>query len=129
MITEQQLREILERWVTSLGAKDWRAFDELMDEVVASDCVSHLPGVRAPVRGPEGLKQYFRRVVESNPGYYATVEEVVSTGDKAASRCTGRRTDPATGKAQRITIIRISHFKDGKICEDWQLISPWEDEA
>lgn len=129
MITEQQFSEILHRWVTSLSAKDWQAFDELMDEVITGDCVSHLPGLREAMRGPAGLKQYFRRVVEANPGYQAAVEEVVAAGDKAASRCTGRRTDPATGKAQRITIIRISHFKEGKICEDWQLISPWEDEA
>lgn len=129
MITEQQCREILERWVTFLGAKNWRAFDELMDEVVASDCISHLPGVRDPVRGPAGLKQYFRRVVESNPDYRATVEDVFAAGDQAAARCTGRRTDSATGKTQRITILRISHLKGDKIAEEWQLISPWEDDA
>ena len=129
MVTEQQFREILRRWLEALNAKDWDAFDRLVDEVVTGDYVGHLPGAQDPVRGPEGLKQYFRGVIQAFPGYRGTVEDVLVAGDSAAARFTGRRTDPATGKTQRVTAIMISHLKGGKFSEDWELAGPWEDEA
>jgi len=129
MVTEQQYREILLRWVEALNAKDWDAFDKAMDELHTSDCVSHLRGAQGPVRGPEGVKQFFRGVIKAFPDYRGTVEDVLAAGDKGAARFTGHRTDPTTGKPQRLLGIRISHMKGGKFAEDWQLIGPWEDEA
>ncbi len=129
MVTEQQFRETLRRWVEALNAKDWDAFDRLVDEVVTSGYVGHLPGVQGPVRGPEGMKQYFRGVIKAFPDYRGTVEDVLVAGDNAAARFTGRRTDPVTGKAQRVMGIMISHLKGGKFSEDWELVGPWEDET
>jgi ketosteroid isomerase-like protein len=129
MVTEQQFRETLRRWVEALNAKDWDAFDKLMDELYTDDYVGHLPVAQDPVRGPEGMKQYFRNVLESIPGYHAMVEDVLVAGDKGAARFTGRRTDPATGKKQRLTGIMINRFVSGKFAEDWQLVGPWEDEG
>jgi hypothetical protein len=80
------------------------------------------------VRGPEGLKQYFRGVIEAIPDYQATVEDHFLSGDKGAARFIARRTDPATGKAQRLTGISISHLEGGKFAEEWELIGQWEDE-
>jgi ketosteroid isomerase-like protein len=129
MVTEQQFREILRRWLEALNAKDWDAFDRLVDEVVTGDYVGHLPGAQEPVRGPEGLKQYFRGVAKAFPDYRGTVEDVLVAGDKAAARFTARRTDPATGKAQRLMSIMINRLKGGKFGEDWELAGSWEDEA
>jgi len=42
---------------------------------------------------------------------------------------TGHRTDPATGKAQRLTTIMINHIVGGKFAEDWQLVGLWEDDG
>jgi hypothetical protein len=39
------------------------------------------------------------------------------------------RTDPETGKAQHLTSIMICHLRGGKFAEDWQVVSPWEDDA
>ena len=124
MVTEQQIREILRRWLDALNAKDWDAFDRLVDEAVTSDYVGHLPGAQDPVRGPEGLKQYFHAF-----NFHSTIEDVLVAGDIAAARFTSRRTDPVTGKAQRATAVLISHLKGGKLAEDWELAGPWEDEA
>ena len=129
MATKQPYSEHLHRLVEALNARDWRAFDELVDEVVTSDYVGHLPGAGDPVRGPEGLKQYFRNLYESTPGFGSTIEDVFIAGDKAATRFTARRTDPAAGKTQRATAIMISHTESGKSAEDWELVGSWEDEA
>ena len=95
MTTEQQYKESLRRWLEALNAQDWDAFDRLVDEVVAGDYVGHLPGTQALVRGPEGIKQYFRGVIKAFPAYHGTVEDVLVVGNKGASRFTARRTDPA----------------------------------
>ena len=129
MVTEQQIREILRRWLDALNAKDWDAFDRLVDEAVTRDYVGHLPGAQDPVRGPEGVKQYFRGVIKALPNYRGTVEDVLAAGDNAAVRFTARRTDPVTGKAQRSTVVLISHLQSGKFAEDWEVAGPWEDEA
>ena len=89
----------------------------------------HLPGIGEPVRGPEGVKQVFHYFVESTPGYWATVEDILVMGDKAAARLLVRRTDPDTGKVQHRTSIMLNYLEGGKFAEDWQLASPWEDEA
>ena len=129
MVTEQQLRETFQRWVDAENARDWHAFDRLVDEVVTSDYVGHLPGPGDPVRGPEGLRQYFRYLYESTPGFRSTIEDVFVAGDKAATRFTARRTDPATGKTQRAMVVYICHLEGGKFVEDWELAGAWEDEA
>jgi ketosteroid isomerase-like protein len=126
---EQPYREHLHRFVEALNARDWRAVDDLADEVVTSEYVGHLPGAGDLVRGPEGLKQYFRTVYESIPGFHSTIEDVFAAGDKTATRFMARRADPATGKTQRATAIMISRTEGGKSAEDWELVGLWEDEA
>ena len=128
MNTEQQFKEYSFRLVEAINALDWEAYDKLVDTYVASEYIGHLPGVSSPVRGPEGMKQYYRGVFTSIPGYHATIEDVFVAGDKGAMHFTGYRTDPATGKAQRITGLSISHLKDGKFAEEWELVGEWEDE-
>jgi len=129
MITEQQFRQNIQRILDPLNARDWDAFDKAVDELFTADYVWHLPGLRDPVRGPDGFKQTVRSGVESSPGYRATIEDILVMGNKGAARLMERRTDPATGKAQHHTLIMINHLRDGKFAEDWQLISRWEDEA
>ena len=129
MITEQQFRQNVQRILDALNTGDWGALDKAADELFSADYVWHLPGLRDPVRGPDGFKQTVRSGVESSPGYRATIEDVLTMGDRAAARLVERRTDPATGKTQHHTVIMINHLKVGKFAEDWQLVGPWEDEG
>ncbi len=129
MITEQQFRENLQRIVDALNTKDWGALGKVVDELIVTDYVWHLPGIQDPVCGPEGWKQLMRSLVESTPGYRATIEDLFVVGDKAATRFLSHRSDPETGKAQRMTGLLISHLRGGKFAEDWEVVSPWEDET
>ena len=127
MVTEQQYREILQRWMEILNARDWDAFDKLVDGALTPDYVGHLPG--GPVRGAAGMKQAFRSIVGSIPGYRATIEDVVAAGDKGAARMTTHRTDPASGKTQCLPVLLFSRMKGDKFAEDWELIGAWQDET
>ena len=129
MNTEQLYKDWITRIVEAMNAQDWEALDKLQDTYVTGEYIGHLPGASSLVRGPEGLKQYFRSVVGSMPGYRATIEDIFTIGDKGAARFRGRITDPATGKVQFATVLMISHLKEGKSVEDWEIAGEWEDEA
>jgi predicted ester cyclase len=129
MITEQQFRGSFQRILDAFNKMDWDALDTVVKEFFVADHVWHLPGLGDPVRGHEGFKQGMRHMVESSPGYRATIEDLLVVKDKAAVRLMAHRTNPATGRMQRLTSILITHLEGGKLAEDWQLASPWEDEA
>jgi predicted ester cyclase len=126
--TEQQFKDYLSHIVEALNARDWRALDRLVDASVASDYVLHFPGT-PDMHGPEEFKQFFHGIVESFPDYRGTIEDAFVVGDKAAARFMGHRTDQDTGKEQHIAGLLISHLKDGKYNEDWEIVGDWEDEA
>ena len=122
-------KALVSRFSEAINAEDWDALDGAVDALYTADYVWHLPGLRPPVRGPEEVKQVFRFLVESTPGYQATIEDLVVMGDKAAARLRVRRINPDTGKAQHRTSMMINRLEEAKFAEDWQLASEWEDEA
>jgi len=129
MITEQRLKEYVHRLVDAENAGDWDKVGQLLDESISSDYIGHLPGARDAVRGINELKQWFRHVVAAIPGFHSTTEDIFIVGDKVAARSTARRTDPATGKTQRATVLMVRRLKDGKFAEDWQVAGPWQNDA
>jgi predicted SnoaL-like aldol condensation-catalyzing enzyme len=129
MITEQWFEEYNSSFVNAINAGDWDAVDKLVDKYVADQYIAHLPGVSSPVRGPEGLKQYFHNVIRPMQGFHTELQEVFAIGDKGASRFKGRNTDPATGKVHHWTTLMFSHFKGDKAVEEWEVVGEWEDEA
>jgi predicted ester cyclase len=90
--------------------------------------VWHFPGVRDLPPGPAGVKQLVRNILAGNPNFKLTLEDLVVEGDKVAVRHSFRRTDPASGKLQHGTELAIARFVGDKFAEDWELISPWEDD-
>jgi ketosteroid isomerase-like protein len=129
MSAEQEFRENMQRCLQAVNAKDSAALDKAAEALLTGDYVLHFPAAGDSVRGPEGWSRWMWGVLERNPDYQATTDELFVAGDRAAGRFTGRRTDPATAKAQHLTTIMISHLRGGKSCEDWQLVGPWEDDA
>jgi predicted ester cyclase len=129
MVTKQKAREVILRWIGIMNTGDLSAVDQGMDEILTTDYVWHFPGVTDLPPGPTGMRQVARGILADNPGFRGELEDLVVERDRAAWRSTWRRTDPATGKPQRLTGIVISRFVGDKIAEEWELISPWEDDA
>jgi predicted ester cyclase len=128
MFTEQQLRGNVQSVVEALNTRDWSALDKVMDEAFTADYVWHLDGILDPDRSPADAEQILRGFMEMTPGGWWTLDDVVVAGDKAATRLTAHRSDPETGKSQRMTELMFHHLKDGKFAEDWDVVSPWIDE-
>jgi steroid delta-isomerase-like uncharacterized protein len=98
----------------------------VIDELVSPDYVEHDPNYPQPVRGPEGLKQYFLAFRSAFPDLHLTIEDIVGEGDTVAVRHTTRGTQkgdllgiPPTGKQLTTTGMTIQRFVDGKLVETW----------
>ena len=98
----------------------------LLDELVSSDFVLHDPNYPQPVRGAEGLKQYFQTFRSAFPDLHFTIEDIIGEGDTVAVRQTGRGTHqgelfgiPPTGKQVTVTAMIFHRFVNGKPVENW----------
>ena len=103
--------------------------DEVVDELVADDFVEHeenLPGMPEPPTDKEGVKIFFRTLLDAFDGLHNNVEDVVAEGDRVAvrSRVTGTHTGEfmgiaPTGRSIDIEVIDWVLIKDGKAAEHW----------
>ncbi len=98
----------------------------LLDELISSDYVEHDPNYPQPVRGAEGLKQYFQTFRTAFPDLHLAIEDMVGEGDTVAVRQTARGTHqgelfgiPPTGKQITVTGMTCHRFVNGKLVESW----------
>ena len=98
----------------------------VVDELNSPNYVAHDPGFPQPVRGPEGLKQYFMVFRSAFPDVHITIEDMIAEGDTIAVRQTSRGTHqgdlmgmPPTGKQVTVTGIAIHKIANGKFVESW----------
>jgi steroid delta-isomerase-like uncharacterized protein len=98
---------------------------DVIDEFVKEDVIENeeFPGIAS---GREGVKQFFRMMVEAFPDLRFDVQDVIAEGDRVAARCVmtgthqGQFMDiPATGKKVTVHLIDIFRFEGGKLAEHW----------
>ena len=111
----------------ALARRSWEVLDNLdiLDEVYADDLVWHEPD--QDVRGLEEARQFVMMYKTAFPDLSATVDDVLSDGDKVVTRYTLRGTyqgeieefGPPTGRQIELQGITIHRMEDGKIVEEW----------
>ena len=98
----------------------------LVPEFVGESFVDHDP---PPGASPDisGLGKAFVRVRAAFPDFHATVEDLVTEGDRVAYRWTFRGTHlgdfggiTPTGRAAVWSVIGMARFAEGKMVERWQ---------
>lgn len=80
------------------------------------------------LRGPEALKQLIVQFRSAFPDLHATIDDMVTEGDKVVTRWTATGTHrgafmgmaPA-GRHMTLPIIVITRFERGKAVEDWEV--------
>lgn len=97
-----------------------------VDELIASDYVSHYPTGYDFGGGPEDVKQIVTMVRTGFPDVRFTVKDLIAEGDKVVGRWTFRGTHtgnfmgiPPTGKQASVMGIAIYRIANGKIAEAW----------
>jgi hypothetical protein len=124
MVTEQQVREDYRRWIGAMNAHDLALWDQFAEEMCTADYVHH-PGAANRPRGPEGLKQMGRQIMQRYPNIHATLQDVFVSGDKAATRWVVHLADATPDKpAQDRLDLTLTRYEGRKVAEEWELL--WE---
>ena len=100
---------------------------DAIDELCSPEFINHTapPGVPSNC---EGIKQVTAMFRQAFPDSYFAVEDMVTEGDKVATRKTFRGTHqgefmgiPPTGQRVSIGLIDIVRIADGKVVEHWAI--------
>jgi steroid delta-isomerase-like uncharacterized protein len=97
---------------------------EVVDELLAPDCVSYDVAMPEPLRGPDALKQQAQGYRSAFPDLRLTIDQQLAEGDSVCTRWTARGTHrgelfgiAATNREATTTGITIDKLRDGRIVE------------
>lgn len=101
---------------------------DLVDELVAEDCVLHEAGQPEPIRGPEGVKAFLGTYRSAFPDAHIDIEEVVAEGDVVVGRWTATGTHEGelegiepTGNEVTVMGLEMYRAEDGRFVEGWEV--------
>jgi steroid delta-isomerase-like uncharacterized protein len=118
---------LIQRWFDEV----WNfGLEAAIDELLKDDVIAHgLSPVGLPVIGKKGFYEFYGQFRGAFPDIRVTIEDVVSDGDKTATRLSATATHlgdqlgiAATGKKIAITAMVFARWDDGQIAEAWNLI-------
>ena len=103
---------------------------EVLDEIVAADCVIHRPEAQEPIRGLTSFKQVLGRILQVYSEFRTTIHDVIAEDDRVACRLNHRAVNrgewtsrlgrhDVAGKPVNWSAIAIFRIRDGKIAEEW----------
>jgi steroid delta-isomerase-like uncharacterized protein len=134
-LSEQQLKQVAQRWLDAINSADVDALDDL----VAYDVVDHSRLVEGHGTGCDGYKRLVQQLHDAFPGYRSELDSVEVNGDLVRIRHTGRAPRPAQfsallGTAAQDPAMQQMDFKvtsmirvndEGKIVEHWAAEGPF----
>jgi predicted ester cyclase len=110
-------------------ALDKRRLD-VLDEIVATDCILHRPEVSEPIRGLEAFKHALKSILDVYSEFTTTIHDLIAEEDRVACRLSHRAVNrgewtsrlgrhAVAGKPVSWSAIAIFRLRDGKIAEEW----------
>ena len=99
----------------------WNQLDTtVIDELIADEHVSH--GVGDPIEGKLGWQGFHVAFTAAFSDIQVTVEDLVVSGDKEASRWTGTMVHRASSTPVTLSGMIINHIRDGQIVEGYNSV-------
>ena len=99
----------------------------VLDEVIHPNYVYRSPD--QVIQGPEALRDLFTAYRTAFPDLHIEIEDLVSADNKTVISFTLSGTHegdlmgmPATGRQVKVSGMTLSHFENGKIVEEWELL-------
>ena len=103
---------------------------DVLDEIVAADCMIHRPEASEPIRGREAFKHALKRILDVYGEFTTTIHDLIAEEDRVACRLSHRAvnrsewtsrlgTHAVAGKTVTWLAIAIFRFRDGMIAEEW----------
>ena len=110
-------------------ALDKRRLD-ILDEIVATDCIIHRPEASEPIRGVEDFKRALQKILQAYSEFTTTIHDLIADEDRVACRLSHRAVNrnewtsrlgrhAVAGKTVSWPAIAIFRIRDGKIAEEW----------
>lgn len=110
-------------------ALDKRKLD-VLDEIVAIDCLIHRPETQEPIRGLTAFKQCLEGILQAYSEFSTTIHDLIAEDDRVACRLSHRAMNRGewtsrlghhnvAGKPVSWPAIAIFRFRNGKIAEEW----------
>jgi predicted SnoaL-like aldol condensation-catalyzing enzyme len=123
-MASEQNKAVLRRWMDAFSSDDRALLDRLAGELYTPDYTLHDPGVPLLPPGPAGVRQFVEGVFASWSNVRVSIDDLVAEGDRVATAYTVNGVSVATGKAVTVQGMSILRFVDGKIAEEWEVVSP-----
>lgn len=103
---------------------------EVLDEIVATDCLIHRPEAAEPIRGLAAFKQALGKILHVYSEFSTTIHDLIAEDDRVACRLSHRAVNrgewtsrlgrhDVAGKSVSWSAIAIFRFREGKIAEEW----------
>jgi len=127
-MSTEKIKADMIRWVEALKARNIKLLDELADELYTADYILHDPSMPDFGRGPQGVKQFTRHILQDNADVDMAIEDMFGEGDRLATRMTIRMVETSTGRRISFPVLVISHMVTGKFAEEWELVGPETEE-
>ena len=110
-------------------AVDKRNLD-VLDEIVAADCLIHRPEAEEPIRGLTAFKQGLGRILQVYSEFSTTIHDLIAEDDRVACRLSHRAVNrgewtsrlgrhDVAGKPVSWPAIVLFRFREEKIAEEW----------
>lgn len=101
---------------------------DVVDEIVAEDCVLHEAGQPEPLRGPDEVKEFLRMYRNAFSDAHIEIDELLADGDMVVTRWTATGTHDGdlmgiepTGADVTVMGMEMHRVEDGKLVEGWEL--------
>ena len=98
----------------------------VLDEVVSTDYVGHLPTPPSAPSGREGLRWLIQMYRTAFPDIHVQVDDQIADGEKVLNRVTIQGTHQGqfmgiapTNKKVKVGALVVTRFKDGQNVEGW----------
>jgi predicted ester cyclase len=103
---------------------------DVLDEIVAIDCIIHRPEAPEPIRGLESFKHALEGILQFYSEFTTTTHDLIAEEDRVACRLSHRAVNrrewtsrlgrhDVAGKPVSWLAVAIFRFGDGKIAEEW----------
>jgi predicted ester cyclase len=120
-MTIEELRKIEVKWAEAVNTGDLAVIDRTIDEMCPLVWDNHNPTYPELPHTREGLKAWFREILNDMPDFHYTVEDMIVEGDRVATRVVLTGHNPLTGENFLMHCMHISRYAENKLVEEWEL--------
>ncbi len=117
---------VIRHWFDTINENDTAKMLKEFAEIITGDYLLHDPSTPDLQPGAANFLKLFEQQLAEGADRKLTIEDMFAADDKVVSRVLYEFLALATQERKKMAGITISRFEDGKIIEEWQVVTPLE---